>query len=51
MDKMKNLVTLIEQERKHLDQVVELGLNHEAVYEQSQKLDRLIDEYYGLSQK
>mgnify|MGYP000158118292 CR=1 FL=1 len=36
-----------QQERKMLDAVVEQGLDHEGVYEQSKKLDALIEKYYG----
>lgn len=48
MDEKEQLKELIEAERKHLDEVAELGLNHEEVYRQSKRLDTLIDEYYAV---
>ena len=47
MQEKAELLKMIEQERKMLDAVVEQGVNHEAVYEQSRKMDILLEKYYG----
>ena len=47
MQERTELLRMINQERKMLDAVVEQGLDHEGVYEQSKKLDALIEKYYG----
>lgn len=46
MQERTELLRMINQERKMLDAVVEQGLDHEGVYEQSKKLDALIEKYY-----
>ena len=45
MQERTELLRMINQERKMLDAVVEQGLDHEEVYEQSKKLDALIEKY------
>ena len=47
MQERTELLNTINQERKMLDAVVEQGLDHEAVYEQSKKIDALLEKYYG----
>ena len=48
MEDKKKLLDLIERERKQLDEAVKIGLDGEKVYEQSVRLDRMIDEYYKM---
>lgn len=48
MEDKKKLLELIERERKQLDEAVKMGLDGEKVYEQSVRLDRMIDEYYKM---
>lgn len=48
MEDKKKLLELIERERKQLDEAVKIGLDREKVYEQSVRLDRMIDEYYKM---
>ncbi|MEI3339441.1 MAG: aspartyl-phosphate phosphatase Spo0E family protein [Eubacterium sp.] len=48
MEDKKKLLELIERERKQLDEAVKIGLDGEKVYEQSVRLDRMIDEYYKM---
>lgn len=47
MDERQQLIEMIEQERSYLDEVTDLGLDHDEVYAQSKKLDKLINEYYN----
>lgn len=47
MDKMNELRTQIEKERKYLDELVRKGTDQDKVANQSRKVDRLIDRYYG----
>ena len=47
MDKLKEL---IEHERKVLNEVVKQGLDKSEVYEQSKKIDRVIEQYYAKQQ-
>ena len=48
MEDKKKLLEMIERERKQLDEAVKIGLDGEKVYEQSVRLDRMIDEYYKM---
>ena len=51
MSKISLLEEMIEYERNRLDGAILAGEKFEVYYEQSRKLDSLIDEYYRLLQK
>lgn len=46
MQEKAELLQMIEQERKMLNAVAEQGLDSEKVYEQSRKMDTLLEKYY-----